>query len=124
MLDRNTLRASAWAAGVGFILWFATASWVGKNEAWDHSLYWVFAYPLALICCVVLGYAHPDRCWRWPLVLFAAQVVAMGVRSGEIGSVLPLGLVAAGVLALPGIAAAQFGARWRRDPDASGTGRR
>lgn len=107
--------------GAGFILWFATATWVGKNEAWDHTLYWVFAYPLALITCVLLGYGYPERCWRWPLVLFASQVVAMGVRSGEIGSVLPLGLVTVVVLALPGIAAAQFGARFGRRSDPSET---
>lgn len=105
----------------GLALWFATALLTGKREPWDASAYWVFAYPAALIACAWLGYAYPERPWRWALVLFEAQFLAMCLRNGELGNLWPLGMVLFAVIALPGIAAAHIAARFSRPADDSDT---
>jgi len=51
----------------------------------------------------VLGHFIPRRHRRWPLILFAARLVAMRVRKGELGALWPLGLALFGVLVVPGI---------------------
>ena len=68
----------------------------------------------AIAACALLGYRFPDRPWRWALVLFEAQFVAMCARNGELGNLWPLGMLLLAVVALPGIAAAQIGARFGR----------
>ena len=105
--------AAAWAiaAVAGMALWFAGAEFTGRREAWDSGLYWSLFYPLAVVACGLLGYFFPERPWRWALVLFFAQCLAMGIRNGEIGNLLPLGLVLFGVLSLPGVAVAKLGAK-------------
>lgn len=60
----------------------------------------------------LLGYSFPERPWRWPLVLFAAQFVAMCLLNGELGNLWPLGMALFAVLALPGIVAAKVAARF------------
>lgn len=95
----------------GATLWFAASALSGKREAWDAAAYWVLAYPIALLLCACLGYAYPYRSWRWPLVLFEAQFIAMCIRNGELGSLWPLGIVLFLVVALPGILAAGLAAQ-------------
>jgi hypothetical protein len=96
----------------GMALWFAASSVAGKREAWDAGIYWSLFYPLAIGACGLLGYLFPERPWRWAIALFLAQCVAMVLRSGEIGSLFPLGVIMFGVLSLPGIAVAQLGAKF------------
>lgn len=112
MDDRKTAAPYVLAILAGMVLWFAASLLGGRREAWDSSVYWSLAYPLAIIVCAYIGHAWPQRAWRAVLVLFAAQFVAMCIRNGEIGNLWPLGLVMFGVLALPGIAAAQLAARF------------
>lgn len=100
------------ASVAGATLWLATAAFSGKREAWDAAAYWLLAYPVALLVCAYLGYAYPKRSWRWALVLFEAQLIAMCIRNGEFGSLLPLGVVLFAILALPGIFAARLAARF------------
>jgi hypothetical protein len=99
------------AAAAGMVLWFAGAEVSGRREAWDSAIYWAVFYPAAVLIAGVIGYRFPDRPWRWALTLFAAQFVAMVLRDGEIGNLVPLGLVTFGVLALPAIAVAFAGSR-------------
>jgi hypothetical protein len=99
------------AAAVGFILWLAASIVADRREAWDSGLYWMLFYPLSLAACGFLGLRYPDRPWRWSLALFFGQCLALGVRNGELGNLFPLGLVAFGVLALPGIWVAKLAAR-------------
>jgi hypothetical protein len=101
------------AAAAGATLWFAASLLTGRREPWDAASYWTVVYPLALLVCVLLGYAYPRHCWRWAVALFAAEFVAMCLRNGELGSLWPLGLALFGVLALPGILASRLGARLR-----------
>lgn len=111
MIRQSTINATAIAATVGTALWFVTSMLTGRREAWDASQYCTIAYPLAILTCALLGYRYPARPWRWVLVLFFAQFIAMCLRSGEVGNLWPLGMVLFAVLSLPGIAAAMATAR-------------
>ena len=112
MADQRTVTAVTIAGIAGFALWFGTSLLTGKREPWDASAFWAIGYPLAILACALLGYFFPERPWRWALVLFAAQFVAMCVRNGELGGLWPLGLALFAVLALPGIVAAKLAARF------------
>jgi len=112
MVNRTTLKAITIAAVVGMTLWFATSLLTGKREPWDASAYWVFAYPLAILTCALLGYSYPERPWRWPLILFEAQFIAMCVRNGELGNLWPFGMALFAIVSLPGIVAAKVAARF------------
>ena len=95
----------------GAVLWLVTAALSGEREAWDSSAYWLLAYPIALLVCAYLGYAYPQRPWRWALFLFEAQLIAMCLRNGELGNLLPLGVILFAILALPGMLVAKLAAR-------------
>ncbi len=101
------------AAVAGMVLWIAASFISGKKEAWDANIYWTVAYPVAIVLSVVLALFYPKGAWRWPLALFVFQFVGMVVRSGELGSLWPLGLLLFVVLSVPGILAAK-GATWLR----------
>lgn len=96
---------------VGFGLWLMASVIADRKEAWDSGLYWIVFYPLSIAACWFFGLRHPDRPWRWALALFFGQCLALGIRSGELGNLFPLGLILFGVLALPGIAVAKRAAR-------------
>jgi hypothetical protein len=102
------------AAVIGFALWFVAILFTAKKEPWDSAAYWVIAYPLAIAACAVLGYRFPERPWRWALVLFESQFLAMCVHNGELGNLWPLGMLLFAVVALPGVVAAKAAARFRR----------
>lgn len=112
MSERHTLVPASIAATAGVVLWIAASLLTGKREAWDASEYWSIVYPLALLACAWLGYAYPVRPWRWPLVLFESQFVAMWLRDTEVGSLWPLGMALFAVLAIPGVFAARFASRY------------
>ena len=112
MASRSTVNAVTIAAVVGFALWFVTSLVTGRREPWDASAYWAVTYPLAIVTCTLLGYLYPERPWRWAMVLFLAQFIAMCVRNGELGNLWPLGVVLFLVLALPGVVAAKVAARF------------
>ena len=112
MASRSTVNPVAIAAIVGVALWFVTSILTGRREPWDASAYWAITYPLAIVTCALLGYSYPERPWRWVMVLFLAQFIAMCVRNGELGNLSPLGMVLFAVLALPGIVVAKVAARF------------
>jgi len=101
------------AAVAGMVLWIAASFISGKKEAWDASVYWTVAYPVAIVLSGLLGLFYPKWAWRWPLALFVFQFVGMVVRSGELGNLWPLGLLLFIALSVPGILAAQAAA-WLR----------
>lgn len=93
-------------------LWVATARITGEREAWDASLYWTTAYPLAIVLAGALGFWAPVRAWRWGLAIMLAQAVALAASTFEFG-LLPLGAIVFCVLAVPAIAVSQVMA-WLR----------
>src|SRR3546814_1029753 len=76
-------RAYAFAVGGGTLLWLAAMAASGKREAWDSGLYWIGAYPLAILLAAWLGYEFPRRAWRWGLAIMLAQAATLAVRSEE-----------------------------------------
>ena len=98
------------AALAGALLWAATAAVTGRREAWDAAAYWTVAYPAGIVISGVLGYVATERPWRWGAALMLAQAVTLAVMARD-ASLLPLGLVLFGVLAIPPMLAAQVGAR-------------
>lgn len=113
MTARGAFAPVLLAAVVGAALWFAASLLTGTREAWDAGSYWVIVYPVCILTCAYLGYAYPARPWRWALVLFASQFVAMSVRNGELGNLWPLGLALFAVIALPGVLAGTLASRLR-----------
>ncbi len=116
--DRRTFAPIVLAVSTGAALWFAAAIASGKQEAWDGTAYWALAYPAAIAACAYLGYSYPDRSWRWALLLFQAQFIAMCILNGEIGNLWPLGIALLAVIALPGVLASKLAARARRRTEA------
>jgi hypothetical protein len=112
MSARNSTIPVSIAAIAGAGLWYAAAMTTGRREPWDATAFWVAAYPAAILTCALLGYRYPERAWRWALVLFASQFLAMCVRNGELGSLWPLGMALFGIVALPGVVVARFASRF------------
>jgi len=110
---RNAIIPVSIAAIVGAGLWYAAATITGRREPWDATAFWVAAYPAAILTCAILGYYYPERPWRWALVLFESQFLAMCVRNGELGSLWPLGMALFAIIALPGVVAARIASRRR-----------
>lgn len=111
--NQPTSRAWAIAIGGGALLWILAAAIGGRREAWDSSLYWAVAYPLSIALAGWLGYSYPAKPWRWGLAVMLAQAVVL-VFSGSDFGLLPLGLIAFSILALPAIGAAALMARFRQ----------
>jgi hypothetical protein len=96
----------------GVVLWLGTTVVSGRREAWDSSLYWKAAYPLAIALAGVLGYLAVERPWRWGLVIMLAQAVTMSAASSSFG-LLPLGLIMYAVMAVPPMFVARLAAGLR-----------
>jgi hypothetical protein len=96
----------------GALLWFAASLLTARREPWDSSAYWAVVYPLSIVGCAALGYRYPDRPWRWALVLFEAQFVAMCVRTGEVGNLWPMGMALFAIVAIPGVVAARVASQF------------
>jgi hypothetical protein len=101
------------ATGAGALLWLGTMAVSGRSEAWDSPLYWSVAYPLCLVLAGVMGYVEPVRPWRFALALMLVQPVVMVFTSGGSFSLLPLGVIMFGILALPPMMVASISA-WIR----------
>jgi hypothetical protein len=100
-------------AAAGALLWLGTMGVSGRSEAWDSPLYWSVTYPLCLVLAGACGYFEPVRPWRFALTLMLVQPVVMILTSGGGLSLLPLGIIMFGILALPAILIARIGA-WLR----------
>jgi peptidoglycan/LPS O-acetylase OafA/YrhL len=110
----------AWLAALvgGAALWLITTAVSGRREAWDSSLYWTVAYPLAIAWAGGLGYWAPEKPWRWGLAVMLAQALVLTIASADFG-LLPLGAILFSVLALPAVAVARAMAKLRLRREAS-----
>jgi hypothetical protein len=114
MNNRNIFIPVTLAIVAGATLWLVSSVLTGKHEAWDAALYWSVFYPAAILISAVLGYTYPDRSWRWALILFESQALAMGIHNGELGNLWPLGMVLFAVIAFPAVIAATLTSRLSR----------
>jgi len=105
----NPRTSWAWSVAIigGALLWVLTAAISGRREAWDAPLYWSVTYPLSIVLAGGLAYRVPEKPWRWGVAVMLAQAMAMAV-SGAGLSLLPMGLIMFGVLALPLIVVARL----------------
>ena len=111
-MSRTTSIAIACAIVLGLALWTAAALLGHRAEPWDAPSYWTIAYPAAIALSGALGFAFPQRPWRWVLALMFMQLPVM-ILGGSGFSLLPMGLILMAVLSLPGIGLAYLCA-WAR----------
>jgi hypothetical protein len=98
----------------GAVLWLGTSVLAGRREAWDAPLYGAAALPAAYALLALFGYLASRAAWRWPLLLFGGELVAMLARDGAAGSLLPLGAILFALLALLGLLPTYLGVALRR----------
>jgi hypothetical protein len=97
------------ALALGIVVWAAITSVSGRREAWDSSLYFSVGMPLVCAGSMVLAILEPAHSWRWGVIPFAGQFLAMLAAEG-VGNLLPLGIVVFGIFSVPAIVAARVGA--------------
>ncbi len=97
------------AAAGGALIWVLISTASGKREAWDSGLYFAVGMPAVCLLAGALGFLEPKRTWRWGLAPLAGQFFAMLLMVGP-GSLLPLGIIVFGVLAIPPMIVARLAA--------------
>ena len=109
----SELKKESWlyAAAIlsGILVWVVVSAVSGRREAWDSHWYFSVGYPLICAVSMALGYLVPARSWRWGLAPFAGQFLWLLLTQGP-GNLLPLGVIAFGVVSLPAVVAARIGA--------------
>ena len=97
------------AVACGVVLWVSISRVSGLPEAWDSGLYYVYGIPITMVVSFVLAYFCSENPWRWPLTIMVAQAL-IAIIQNPMANLLPLGLIAFGVLAVPGFLSAYLGA--------------
>jgi hypothetical protein len=106
---KNDTMLSWLAAGAGAAIWIVIAAATGRREAWDSGAYFTIGIPAVCLVAMAFAYARPRRSWRWGVLPMAGQLAWMLV-SERAGSMLPLGIVAFGILSIPSVIAARIAA--------------
>jgi hypothetical protein len=101
--------ASAFA---GTAIWLLCNAVGGVDEPWDSEHFLMF-YGLACLTSIVLGAFAQRLAFATGAIVIFAMVPVMLVTNGELGALFAVGLFMLAVLALPAMAAAQFGAVMR-----------
>ena len=104
---------SVLAVAFGAALWAALVHVSGKREAWDSEIYFRIGLPVCYAVSGIFGFVEPHHSWRWGALPFVGQFMWMIVSAG-VGSLMPLGAIAMGVFALPGVLLAILGAALAR----------
>jgi hypothetical protein len=97
------------AVACGVALWVSISRISGLPEAWDSGLYYVYGIPITMVVSFALGYSCSRNPWRWPLTIMVSQAL-VAIIQNPMANLLPLGLIAFGVLAVPGLLSAYLGA--------------
>ena len=84
----------------GVAVWVLITSLTNRREAWDSAVFWRFGVPAMLAMNAAAGFIEPERIMLKGLASVSLQPVAMMAKSGEIGSMFPLGLVVFVVMGL------------------------
>lgn len=98
---------------IGVLTWGAISTISDRREAWDSSSYFSVGMPVVCAASAILGFIEPRRVWRWGVAPLAGQFLWMLFTQGP-GNLLPLGLIAFGVLSVPSIITAKIGAYVRQ----------
>lgn len=99
MNDKRAYLVCAGLAAGGFAVWFAVSTIYGLREAWDGPGF--LPYTVSMIALnAAAGFLQPRRVILNGLLSVALQPAAIFVKSGEVGSLFPLGLIAFLVLGL------------------------
>ena len=109
--DRVLLLA---ALVLGVAGWWGAAVLADRREAWDAPEYFQFALPVTGVLLALFGYLGSRDAWRWPLLVFGAQLATMTARNGEVGSLFPLGALLFLFFALLGLLPTYLGVALRR----------
>ncbi len=107
------MRNAALSVVLGTALW-SVAGWLAHpRELWDVPAFWP-VWGLAILCAGGLGLGRDSRPMRDTGLLFLPILGVLTVstlQTGGSASLLPLGLIAVAVLALPGLALAWLAQR-------------
>jgi hypothetical protein len=101
------------SALTGLLLWLLTSGASGLREPWDAPEFWSQGYPLAIGLSALLGMVWPQRSWVWGFIVMAMMAPVMAWNGSDL-SLLPVGLVALLVLAIPASLAGLIAGRLRR----------
>jgi hypothetical protein len=112
MSARDALLTAA-AILFGALVWIGVARVSGRTEAWDSGLYLYVAMPAVCLFAFALGYMAPAHAWRWGVAPVVGQLLWLLASSSSWG-LLPLGLIAFCIIAVPSVVAARIGAALRR----------
>ena len=85
----------------------------GRKEAWESPSYFSVGMPVVCAASAILGFIESQKAWRWGIAPLVGQFFWMLFTQGP-GNLLPLGLIAFGVLSVPSIITAKIGAFVRR----------
>ena len=107
-------------AALAFVLGAALWSYAGwathPRELWDEAVFWT-VWAVAILACGALGLMRDSRPLRDSFLLFLpilGVLTAQTLMTGGSASLLPLGLIAVAVLALPGWGLAALARHLRR----------
>lgn len=101
--------ASLSSAGV----WFGIVLSTGHNEAWDSGYYFIAGLPILAVFAFALGYAYPERPWRWAAAAGGGQAVAAFMLNPAAGPLMMIGVTLFALIACGLVLPAQVGANWR-----------
>ena len=101
------------AAAVGLSVALGISALTGRAEAWDHESYVSVGYPIFAVSSLALGWAFPERPWRWPMTMMAVQAFPLTLSGSDL-SLAPLGAIFLLLLSLPLCVVAQVSAVFRR----------
>jgi len=98
---------------IGVLTWGVISLISGRKEAWDSPSYFSVGMPVVCAASAILGFIESQKAWRWGIAPLVGQFFWMLFTQGP-GNLLPLGLIAFGVLSVPSIITAKIGAFVRR----------
>lgn len=97
------------SAAFGAAVWIAITQASGRREAWDSELYFIVGVPAMCIVAFLFALRRPKEWLLWGILPLAGQFFWLLISQG-VGNLLPLGVIAFGVMSVPSVVAARIGA--------------
>jgi hypothetical protein len=108
------------AAGIGAAVWLLVRIPGGGDPVRTASLYLWLGWPAIVLASFFLGWAFPERPWRWPAAALGTEVLLRLAAARGVGD--PRELVLLALVAVPCVAAAWLGAAAGSPADPPGGG--